>query len=254
MLERNDFKARIEQGREIAVHELLYALLQAYDSVAIQADVELGGQDQLWNLMVGRDIMRRYGKEPQLVMTLPLLEGTDAKIVDGKLVGDKMSKSLGNYVGIDEPANEQYGKLMSISDDLMWRYYELLSDRRSEIGSLRSAHPMETKHALARELVTRYHDAEAAAQAADHFRAQFSRREVPEDVPEISIELDRPVLYRAIAQAGLCKSGSEASRIITKGGVDVDGPRVEQPEALLEKGRTYLLRVGKRRLARVTIS
>jgi tyrosyl-tRNA synthetase len=129
MLERNDFKARLESGREIAVHEFLYALLQAYDSVAIQADIELGGQDQLWNLLVGRDVMKRYGLVPQMVMTTPLLEGTDAKLVDGKLIGDKMSKSLGNYVGIDEPPAEQYGKLMSISDDLMWRYYELLSGR-----------------------------------------------------------------------------------------------------------------------------
>ncbi|MBI2896990.1 MAG: tyrosine--tRNA ligase [Deltaproteobacteria bacterium] len=254
MLERNDFKARLESGREIAVHEMLYALFQAYDSVAIRADVELGGQDQLWNLMVGRDIMRRYGLEPQIVMTVPLLEGTDAKLAQGRLAGEKMSKSLGNYVGIDERPEQMYGKLMSISDDLMWRYYQLLSTRsEADLAALRAGHPMEAKHALALEIVARYHGADAAARAEESFRAQFSRRELPEDIAEIRLEVDKPELYRVIARAGLCKSGSEASRLIEKGGVDVDGRRVTDPRTLLERGRTVLVRVGKRRLARVII-
>ena len=255
MMERNDFKKRVEAGHEIAVHEFLYALFQAYDSVAIRADVELGGQDQLWNLMVGRDIMRRYGLPPQIVMTTPLLEGTDARLVDGKLVGEKMSKSLGNTVGIADPPGDQYGKVMSISDELMWRYYELLSACTStEIAVRKAGHPLEAKHALAHEVVARYHGAEAANAAGEAFRARFSRREVPQDLPELTVQMDAPVLYRVLAQAGLCKSGSEATRIITEGGVDVEGQRVTDPKALLEKGKALLVRVGKRRLARITVT
>jgi tyrosyl-tRNA synthetase len=255
MMERNDFKKRMEAGHEIAVHELLYALFQAYDSVAIKADVELGGQDQLWNLMVGRDIMRRYGLPPQIVMTTPLLEGTDAKIVGGKLVGDKMSKSLGNYVGIAEAPSGQYGKLMSISDELMWRYYLLLSSRSTaEVEALKAGHPMDAKHALAQEVVARYHGPEEAARAAEGFRKQFSKRELPDEIPELTVTLDRPVLYRVLHEAGLCKSGSDATRLIAGGGVDVDGAPAKDPKAELEKGKTVLLRVGKRRYARVTVS
>jgi len=255
MMERHDFKKRVDAGHEIAVHEFLYALFQAYDSVAIRADVELGGQDQLWNLMVGRDIMRRYGLPPQIVMTTPLLEGTDAKIVDGKLVGDKMSKSLGNYVGITEPPADQYGKLMSISDDLMWRYYLLLSSRpATEIEALKAGHPMDAKHGLAHEVVARYHGKDEADRAAEGFKKQFSKRELPDEIPELTVTLDRPALYRVLAEAGLCKSGSDATRLISGGGVDVDGTPARDPKAELEKGKTVLLRVGKRRYARVTVS
>src|SRR5437868_1490376 len=208
MLEREDFKKRWEGNVPIALHELLYPLAQGYDSVALKADVELGSSDQLFNLLVGRTLQKEYGQPPQVALTGPLLEGIDARLVDGKIVGDKMSKSLGNYVGIDEPAQEQYGKLMSISDGLMWRYYELLSRRSlSEIEALRRDHPRTAKSELAKEIVARYHGPEAARTAEEQFELVHKRREVPEEVEEREVARDAGAeavpLAKTLAQLGL---------------------------------------------------
>jgi tyrosyl-tRNA synthetase len=258
MLERDDFKKRWDNEVPIALHELLYPLAQGYDSVALRADVELGSSDQLFNLLVGRQLQKEYGQAPQVCLTGPLLEGIDAREVDGKIVGDKMSKSLGNYVGIDEPAQEQYGKLMSISDGLMWRYYELLS-RRSlvEIQALRRQHPKIAKSELAKEIVARYHGPEAARAAEEQFELVHKRREVPEDVEErvVSREAgaDAVPLAKTLAQLGLAASGSEARRLIAQGGVSVEGERVSDPNAKLSQG-IHLVKVGKRKFLRVTVT
>jgi tyrosyl-tRNA synthetase len=257
MLEREDFKKRWENEVPIALHELLYPLAQGYDSVALKADVELGSSDQLFNLLVGRQLQKEYGQVPQVCLTGPLLEGIDAKEVDGKVVGDKMSKSLGNYVGIDEPAQEQYGKLMSISDGLMWRYFELLSRRSlAEIEILRREHPKKAKSDLAKEIVARYHGAEAAKAAEEQFELIHKRREVPDDVEEKEIAreagADTVPLAKTLAQLGLATSGSEARRLIAQGGVSVEGERVGDPNAKLGPG-VYLLKVGKRKFTRVTV-
>ena len=256
MLERDDFKTRYREGRSIAVHEFLYPLTQAYDSVALEADVELGGSDQLFNLLVGRDIMRSYGLEPQVVMTLPLLEGTTANANEsGEIVGDKMSKSLGNYVGIDEPPGEIFGKVMSISDPLMWRWFELLSTRpAAEIASLRDR-PREAKELLGRELVGRYHSEAAAEEAASAFRSQFAAKRLPEDIPEHELAVEGAVAIPALARdLGLVKSTSEGRRMMGQGAVRVDGERVKDVDHRLAPGATYLLQVGKRRFARVTLT
>ncbi|HWT84251.1 MAG TPA: tyrosine--tRNA ligase [Myxococcales bacterium] len=258
MLERDDFKKRWNDEVPIALHELLYPLAQGYDSVALKADVELGSSDQLFNLLVGRQLQKEYGQAPQVCLTGPLLEGTDAREVDGKIVGDKMSKSLGNYVGIDEPAQEQYGKLMSISDGLMWRYYELLSRRSlAEIQALRREHPKTAKSELAKEMVARYHGPEAARAAEEQFELVHKRREVPEDVEErvVSRETgaDAVPLAKTLAQLGLAASGSEARRLIAQGGVSVEGERVSDPNAKLSQG-IHLVKVGKRKFIRVTVS
>jgi len=258
MLERDDFKKRWNDEVPIALHELLYPLAQGYDSVALKADVELGSSDQLFNLLVGRQLQKEYGQAPQVCLTGPLLEGTDAREVDGKIVGDKMSKSLGNYVGIDEPAQEQYGKLMSISDGLMWRYYELLSRRSlAEIQALRREHPKTAKSELAKEMVARYHGPEAARAAEEQFELVHKRREVPEDVEErvVSREAgaDAVPLAKTLAQLGLAASGSEARRLIAQGGVSVEGERVSDPNAKLSQG-IHLVKVGKRKFIRVTVS
>jgi tyrosyl-tRNA synthetase len=257
MLEREDFKKRWEKEVPIALHELLYPLAQGYDSVALKADVELGSSDQLFNLLVGRQLQKEYGQVPQVCLTGPLLEGIDAREVDGKVVGDKMSKSLGNYVGIDEPAQEQYGKLMSISDGLMWRYYELLSRRSlAEIEVLRREHPKKAKSELAKEIVARYHGAEEAAAAEEQFELIHKRREVPDDVEEKEIARDAGAdtvpLAKTLAQLGLATSGSEARRLIAQGGVSVEGERVSDPNAKLPAG-VHLLKVGKRKFTRVTV-
>jgi tyrosyl-tRNA synthetase len=263
MLEREDFKRRFADERPIALHELLYPLAQGYDSVALKADVELGSSDQLFNLLVGRTLQKEYGHSPQVCLTGPLLEGTDAREVDGRIVGDKMSKSLGNYVGIDEPAGEQFGKLMSISDGLMWRYYELLSRRSSgEIAALRRAvadgkeHPKKAKMALAAEIVARYHGEQAARAAEEAFEALHARREVPEEIEERDVERDPGAagvpLARTLAKLGLASSGSEARRLIAQGGVSVEGERVSDPNAALPPG-THLLKVGKRKFVRVSV-
>jgi tyrosyl-tRNA synthetase len=257
MLERDDFKKRWQNEVPIALHELLYPLAQGYDSVALVADVELGSSDQLFNLLVGRQLQKEWGQEPQVCLTGPLLEGIDAREVDGKIVGDKMSKSLGNYVGIDEAPTEQYGKLMSVGDGLMWRYYELLSRRTTdEIAALRSGHPKTAKMALAREIVERYHGPEAAQAAEAHFEQVHARREVPDEIDERTVARDAGansvLLAKTMAQLGLATSGSDARRLIAQGGVTVDGERAGDPNAKLSPG-TYLLKVGKRKFARVTV-
>ncbi len=263
IMEREDFKTRYQGGVSISVHELLYPLMQGYDSVAMKADVELGGTDQLFNLMVGRQLMKEYGLEPQCVLTTPLLEGTDGHMLDGKLVGKKMSKSLGNYVGIQEPPLEMVGKLMSIGDDLMWRYLDLLSTRKTgEIKQLQAdvasgaAHPMVVKGSLAAELTGRYHGATVGQQAVEEWMRIFSQREVPTDVPDVNIKAPGDAgigIVQLLREAGLAESGGEARRLVSQGAVHIDGAAVSSLELVVSKGGPLLLKVGKRRYARVTI-
>lgn len=248
MLERDDFSKRYREGRAISIHEFLYPLAQGWDSVQVKADVELGGTDQLFNLLVGRQLMREEGMSPQVVMTGPLLEGTDAKVVDGAIVGEKMSKSLGNYVGVEEEPHVQFQKLMPIVDDLLWRYMELLSDRPlREIAQLkarvdtREIHPNEAKAAFAREIVSRFHGVAAAQKASA----------VQEQVLELGDESGL-TLSRVLVLTGLAKSGSEASRVIGQGGVSVDGERITQWRHLLARG-SYDLKVGKRHKLRIRL-
>ncbi len=252
MLEREDFKQRFQQQRPIAIHEFIYPLIQGYDSVALEADVELGGTDQTFNLLVGRHIQKEYGQEPQVVITMPLLEGLDGI--------NKMSKSLGNYVGITEEPDSMFGKLMSISDELMFRYYELLSSRSlDEIEQLKrgvekgSVHPKDAKAQLAYELVARYHGEEAAKKARERFEAQFSKGQVPEDVPEYPLPTDseqKIFIPRLLKEAGLVKSTSEARRLIKQGAVSLNGTKLRQEE-IDRPGSGAILKVGKRRYLRL---
>jgi tyrosyl-tRNA synthetase len=258
MLERKDFAKRYEANTPISVHEFLYPLAQGYDSVALRCDVELGSSDQLFNLLVGRQLMPDYGLPAQTVLTGPILEGLDARLdpATGRIAGDKMSKSLGNYVGVAEPPEEQFGKLMSVTDDLMWRYYELLSERSTaEIAALRAGHPKAAKVALAKEIVERFHGAEAARRAEAHFEQVHARREVPEDVVEKALSLGgQPAMALAalVADAGLAPSRSEARRLVAQGGVTVNGERATDPTAALPAGE-YLVKVGKRHFAKLKI-
>ncbi|MEI6805817.1 MAG: tyrosine--tRNA ligase [Myxococcaceae bacterium] len=247
MIERDDFRKRLAEGRPISMHEILYPLLQGYDSVALNADLEMGGQDQLFNLLVGRDLMRAYGLEPQCVMTMPLLEGLDGH--------EKMSKSLGNYVGLEEDGNSQFGKLMSISDTLMWRYFDLLSLKsKSEIEQLKQAHPKDAKIALAMEIVTRFHDANIAEAALEQFNSLFGsgkRTEIPEDAPVF--KFSEPLsLMLVITQAHLAPSNAEAKRLLKQGSVSLNGDKSEDGQQVLEAG-FYALRVGKTRWAKIEI-
>lgn len=263
MMERDDFKKRWHDNASISLHELLYPLAQGYDSVHLKADVELGGTDQLFNLMVGRDLMRDFGLSPQVIMTTPILEGINARTEDGRIVGDKMSKSLDNYVGIDEPPDAQFGKLMSINDDLMFRYAELLTPRtRQDVEREREAvargqcHPKQLKLDLASELVARFHSAEAAERARSAWEAQFSNRQVPDDIVERSVDAEDESgipLAKALALSELVKSGSEGRRRITAGAVYVDEVKIADPKARLASGRTYLVKAGKRAWARITV-
>lgn len=261
MMERDDFKKRWTEQKSISVHELLYPLAQAQDSVAIECDVELGGTDQLFNLLVARDIMREHGQRPQIVMTTPILEGINARVEDGKVVGDKMSKSLDNYVGVSEAPKEQFGKIMSLADGVMWRYYELLSERSiQEIKALRAAveeghtHPMAAKSELAKEIISRFHDAESAAEAEQSWQAQFSQRQVPDDIAEHAVQSAEPIwLPKLLAHVGLVASSSEGRRRIKAGAVQVDGDKVTDEQAKLSPG-TYVIKAGKRAWARVTVS
>jgi len=264
MLERDDFKKRFREGRSISIHEFLYPLLQGYDSVALKSDVELGSTDQLFNLLMGRQLMKEYGLEPQVIMTGPILEGLDAKLVDGKIEGDKMSKSLDNYVGINEPPEQIFGKLMSITDDLMWRYYELLSSRPlKEIQQLRAdvaggkAHPRNVKVDFAREMVARFHGAEAGQKAVEDFERRFSKKElVAEDLPLIEVSVgDAPKvgLGKALAEAQLASSNTDARRLIQQGGVKLNGEKVMDVKAELAPGE-YLVQVGKLKAARLKVS
>ena len=251
MLEREDFTKRFREQRPISIHEFLYPLIQGYDSVALKADVELGGTDQKFNLLVGRELQKEYGQEPQAIIMMPLLEGTDGI--------NKMSKSLGNYIGINEPAKDIFGKVMSISDDLMWKYYELLSDLpTAEVKKLREDveqgrfHPMDAKKALAGEIVDRYHGKGAGRRAREEFERQFSRKETPEDIPEVVVawEADTMPLAKVMAKAGVAESVGEGKRLIKQGGVELDGERVKDPELRLPPG-SYLIKAGKRKYVRV---
>lgn len=259
MLERDDFSRRFKEGRSISIHEFLYPLAQGYDSVVLKADVELGGTDQLFNLLVGRDLQKDYGVRPQVVMTGPILEGLDGRWdpEQGKIVGDKMSKSLGNYVGVADPANEQFGRLMSISDELMWRYYELLSDRSlAEIESLKAGHPKQAKVALAKEIVARFHGARAADEAEGHFEQVIVRKERPEEIEEKSFALEGQEsvpLANILAEVGLASSRGEARRLIGQGGVSLNGERASDPQALIGQG-AWEIKVGKRRFLRVNVT
>jgi tyrosyl-tRNA synthetase len=251
MMERDDFTKRFKGGLPISVHELLYPLMQGYDSVALKADIELGGTDQKFNLLVGRELQREYGQEPQCILTMPLLEGLDGV--------EKMSKSKGNYVGIAEAPGEMFGKLMSISDDLMWKYFTLLSFRpMAEIDALRAEcgagrNPRDAKVMLAQEIVERFHSREAAVHALEAFEARFRQGEIPEDIPELSIDGAPLGVAQLLKQAGLVPSTSEANRNLEQGGVRIDGAKVEDKGLRLPAG-TYVVQVGKRRFARVTLS
>jgi tyrosyl-tRNA synthetase len=259
MMERDDFKRRWEEGRSIALHELLYPLLQAQDSVALEADVELGGTDQLFNLLVGRHLMRERGQEPQVVLTSPILEGLDAKLIEQKIAGEKMSKSLGNYVGVDEPAKEIFGKLMSITDDLMWRYYELLSSLpTSERAALRTkveqgeVHPKAAKVQLATEIAGRFAGAAEAADAAAEFERVFAKGALPDHIDEKAL-IGPVTLLKALMEAGLVASNGEGRRLIAQGGVTLNEARQEDPNATLSPGK-HLLKLGKRRFCYLVIS
>jgi tyrosyl-tRNA synthetase len=255
ILERDDFRKRYQGGQPIAVHELLYPLAQGYDSVALKADVEMGGTDQLFNLLVGRDLMREYGLEPQVVITMPLLEGIGG-------TDDKMSKSLNNYIGIDEEPAQIFGKVMSISDALMWKYYTLCTDLAPmEIAELRRRvesgehHPMDAKKGLAKLIIRDFHDEVKAEAAEAEFRRIFSERQVPTDVEEISLaaSAEPQLLAKVIVAAKLAESNKDAQRLIAQGGVLVDEQKATSPKDTLDAtaGKSYLLKVGKRRFARV---
>lgn len=257
MLERDDFARRYRQGMPIGLHELFYPLMQGYDSVALGADIELGGTDQKFNLLVGRVLQKEYGQEPQVAVTLPILEGLDGV--------QKMSKSLGNYVGINEPPQEMYGKLMSLPDELIVRYFELvtrvpLEEVRAIARGLKeeTLHPRDAKMRLAREIVTMYHGMEAAAAAEEHFRTVFQMRLLPEDMPEVAIdraELREGEIWlpRLLVLAGLAPSSSEARRLISQGGVEINQQRVDDPQANVRVEDGMVVRAGRRRFARVRL-
>jgi len=245
MLERDDFEKRYKGGQSIAIHEFLYPLIQGYDSVALDADVELGGNDQKFNLLMGRQLQEAYGKAPQVVLTMPLLEGLDGV--------NKMSKSLANYVGVAEPAREQFGKLMSISDDLMLKYYELLSDADLEV--VKAMHPMEAKKQLAAGIVERFHGPNAGIEARAGFEAQFAKGEIPEDVPEATLASEDGVLWivRALTESGLTASNGEAMRMIKQNALSIDGEKMGDKDFSLPAGGPYLLKLGKRKFLRLTV-
>jgi tyrosyl-tRNA synthetase len=248
MLQREDFANRYASGRPISLHELLYPLAQGYDSVALHCDVELGGTDQTFNLLVGRDLQRAHGQEPQVALTVPILEGLDGV--------QKMSKSLGNFVGITEPPAEMYGKLMSVSDDLMFRYFELVTRvSEEEIRELKKLHPMEAKKRLAATVTAMYHGEAGASEGEAHFSRVVQGKEAPEKVDKISAgtALEAEPAWKVVVMSGLVLSNSEARRQIQQGAVEVDGARLEDANHPLQAGREYLIRVGKRRFKRVLL-
>ncbi len=255
MLERDDFKKRFESNRPISIHEFLYPLIQGYDSVAMKADVELGGTDQLFNLLMGRDLQRSRGQEPQVVLTMPLLEGLDGV--------NKMSKSLGNYIGISEAPDSIFGKIMSISDDLMFRYYELLSDLpMTEITTLKGRiasgqiHPKAAKVQLAKEMVARFHNQAAAEDAERTFEQVFARHEMPDEIEEVRVVTTEAEIWvpKLLLDAGLVKSTSDGRRMIQQHAVSIEGKRVEDINAVIPTKGAVLLKVGKRRFCRVIFS
>lgn len=253
MLERDDFSKRYASGQPIAIHEFLYPLIQGYDSVAMRADVELGGTDQKFNLLVGRELQKQYGQAAQVVLTMPILEGLDGV--------QKMSKSLNNYIGINETPDEMFGKLMSISDDLMWRYFELLSFRpMMEIEAYKRAidegrNPRDVKFELAQEIVARFHNAAAAKQAQQAFIERFQKGKLPDEIPEFALNANEGnlPLPNALKQAKLVSSTSEALRMIRQGAVRIDGERVSDEKQAIPAGSNHVIQVGKRRVARIII-
>ena len=253
MLERDDFSKRYRNGQPIAVHEFLYPLCQGYDSVAVKSDIELGGTDQKFNLLVGRELQKHYGQTPQCVLMMPLLEGLDGV--------NKMSKSLGNYVGISESPRDIFGKLMSVSDELMWRYFDLLSFRPStEVVRFKQEvtegrNPRDLKVLLAQEIVARFHSAQAATEALADFEARFRQGAIPEDIPEVSLSAPDGALSIAqlLKQAGLVSSTSDALRMIDQGGVRIDGARIEDKSLSLKAGSEIVAQIGKRKFARVKL-
>ncbi|MCF7989831.1 MAG: tyrosine--tRNA ligase [Thiohalocapsa sp.] len=254
MLERDDFSKRYRSQQPIAIHEFLYPLIQGYDSVALRADVELGGTDQKFNLLVGRQLQEAAGQPPQIVMTLPILEGLDGV--------QKMSKSLGNYIAIADPPQEMYGKLMSVSDDLMWRYFDLLSARPiTEIAGLKAsvaegANPRDVKYQLADELVARFHGTSEATRAHEAFVARFRRGQIPEDIDELVIAAeggDGVPIAQLLKAAALVSSTSEALRMVAQGAVKIDGERLSDPKLVCGTGEAHVYQVGKRRFARVRV-
>jgi tyrosyl-tRNA synthetase len=258
MLQREDFAARYAAERPISLHEFLYPIAQAYDSVALHADIEMGGTDQTFNLLVGRDLQRAHGQEPQIAVTVPLLEGLDGV--------QKMSKSYGNYVGINEKAEDIFGKLMSVSDAMMWRYFELLTRiPESEIGALRSGHPMEAKKRLARTITAQYHGDRGADEAEEHFARVHQQRDVPDEIETARVPSTGAAgrglppkgspwpVWLVLKEAGLVPSTSEARRMIQQGAVEVDRRRVTSTEETLAPGSAYLIQVGKRRFKRVVL-
>jgi tyrosyl-tRNA synthetase len=254
MLERDDFSKRFRASQPISIHEFLYPLMQGYDSVAMKSDVELGGTDQKFNLLVGRELQKDWGQESQVILTMPLLEGLDGV--------NKMSKSLGNYVGITEPPGEIFGKLMSVSDTLMWRYIELLSFQqletvhkwRTEVEGGRN--PRDVKVGFAKEIVARFHGRAAAEKAEADFNARFREGAMPEDMPQVTVAAGAAgiALPQLLKQAGLVPSVAEALRMIEQGGVRIDGERAADKALKLAAGATVVLQVGKRKFARVTLS
>ena len=254
MLERDDFSKRYAANQPIAIHEFLYPLIQGYDSVAMKADVELGGTDQKFNLLVGRELQKHYGQKPQVILTMPILEGLDGV--------QKMSKSLDNYIGISEPADEMFGKLMSVSDELMWRYFELLSFRPlQEIERLQQdvqqgMNPRDVKFQLGQEIVERFHDKAAAENALAAFIARFQKGAMPDEMPELSIDANGGEIKIAnlLKDASLTGSTSDAFRMIKQGAVRIDGERITDKGLSIAAGNTHVFQVGKRRFARVTVT
>ena len=253
MLERDDFEKRYKNNQPIAIHEFLYPLAQGYDSVMLECDVEMGGTDQKFNLHVGRHLQQHYDQSPQVIITLPLLEGLDGV--------QKMSKSLGNYVGITEPPGEMFGKLMSISDELMWRYFDLLSFRSNEeIADLKAdmtggRNPRDIKFLLCEEIIERFHSTDAAVAAREEFISRFQRGQMPEDIPEKSLETagEGIGIATALSKCGMTSSNSEAFRMIAQGGVKIDGEKISDRTLWLDSGFTGILQVGKRKFCKATI-
>ena len=253
MLERDDFKNRFNQQQPIAIHEFLYPLVQGYDSVALKSDVELGGTDQKFNLLVGRELQKNNGQPPQIVITMPILEGLDGV--------KKMSKSLNNYIGINELPNEMFGKVMSISDELMWRYFELISTRSiAQITAMKQQvadglNPRDVKFILAEEVVGRFHSRQAATAAHEAFVAQFQKGRLPDDLKEVGVTIDEEsiALANLLKNAGLVETTSEAHRLGGQGALRIDGERTSDSKQAMAAGSTYILQVGKRRIAKVAL-
>jgi len=246
MLERDDFEKRYKNGQSIALHEFLYPLVQGFDSVALDADIELGGNDQKFNLLMGRQLQENHHKTPQLVITMPLLEGLDGV--------NKMSKSLNNYIGIEDKPGDQFGKIMSASDDLMLRYYELLTD--ANLGDIRAMHPMEAKKQLATRIVSRYHGTDAGSTARAGFEKQFAKKEVPDDIPEATLEASDGALWlvKALTEASLTKSNGEGMRLIKQGAISVNGDKIHDKDFSLTAGESYLIKCGKRRFLKLKVT